>query len=192
MAQRSQAQSRGRATSPGPRPAVLPCSVGMFVRRSAASRTTRSPGGVLRKSGPCGRYLPNISNSPFSESQQNSEFFPHEIVGSLGERKAGIWPSGNQVCLVRKISPVSQRITTLFAAAFSMLGRARQTCVPACVAAIHGKAASSSPATPRRLPPPAIPQDDISSLFNSFPLAEHSDDTHQPPVDMWRLTGFHM
>lgn len=26
--------------------------------------------------------------------------------------------------------------------------------------------------------------DDISSLFNSFPLTAHSDVAHQPPVDM--------
>lgn len=48
-----------------------------------------------------------------------------------------------------------------------------------------------SPAPPVRFfPPQLLPTDAISSLFNSFPLAAHSDVTHQLPADMWRLTPF--
>ena len=39
---------------------------------------------------------------PSSLKANKTEFFPHEMVDFGGKRKASIWLSGNQICLVRE------------------------------------------------------------------------------------------
>lgn len=67
-----------------------------------------------------------------------------------------------------------------------------RVCLP-WVVIIHCKKSFCNPSLPEWFfLPQLFPTDDISSLFNSFPLAARSDVTYQPPVDMQRLIQCHM
>lgn len=102
-------------------PMALP-PLGLHFCPLVSSQPIHSPGNCCEALGHMvSIYLPlPIPQAP--KANKTLSFSHMRLWALLGKRKAGIWLSGNQICLVRKIPPPSQHTITFLAAAFTCWG----------------------------------------------------------------------